>query len=93
MTTWDNSDITSIARIHHGPLKTLIYTIAGISGDTGGTLTTHMTHIKHVNVTEQEAAAAQQTDLAWYVSGKTVVVTYTNPTAAHTVSIEVIGKG
>lgn len=93
MTTWDNSAISNISRIHHGPLKTLIYTIAGSNGDTGGTLTTHMSHIKHVNVTEQETAAAQQSDLAWYVSGKTVVVTYTDPEDAHTVSIEVIGKG
>jgi hypothetical protein len=92
MTTWNNSDITKIERIYHGPLKTYIYTITGVSGDTGGTLTTTFDHLSMAVVTEQEAAAGQQSDLVWYISGKTVVVTYTDPTASHTVKIRVVGR-
>jgi len=95
LTTWDNGDITNIARIHHGPLKTLIYTINGVSGDTGGTLTTHMTHLKYADVHVQvdTGPAGYATALLWYISGKTVVVAYTDPTDGHTVKIKVTGNG
>jgi len=95
MTTWNNSGITNIARIHHGPLKTLIYTIDASNGDTGGTLTTHMTHIKTHNVKVQvdTGPAGYTTALLSYISGKTIVVAYDDPVDDHTVRITVVGKG
>jgi len=93
MTTWTNSAITRVAR-NYGSLKEIIYTIDGVSGDTGGTLTTHLTHIEFADVHVQvdTGPAGYATDLLWYISGKTVVVAYTNPADGHTVRIKVTGK-
>jgi len=92
MTTWDNTDITTIDRNTHGKLKERIYTIAGISGDTGGTLTvTGFSNIKFADVHAYQATTQAPADVDFYISSNTIVVTYTDPTAAHTVIIQVIG--
>jgi hypothetical protein len=94
MTTWDNSDITRRTRLVKGTQNEVIYTIAGVAGDTGGTLTTPYSHIEAIAVQVQVATgpAGYVTGLLYCISGKTVVVAYTNPADTHTVRVTVTGK-
>jgi len=92
MTTWTNTAITRTTPNTHGALAEVTYEIAGISGDTGGTLTaTGFKYITNVVVTAN-VAAGMAAALQRRISGNTVVLTYTNPTAAHTIRITVFGE-
>lgn len=66
------------------------FTIAGVNGDTGGTLTCTYTPLNVLVSAYTSSAVAAA--LTWRISGKTVVVAYTDPTDAHTVKITVLGK-
>ena len=94
MTTWNNSDISSAKKRNLSRSHAVIYTIAGVSGDTGGTLTAtgfkSIDNVK-VNVWVATGPAGYNTNLTWYISGKTVVVAYDNPVDDHTVKIQVWG--
>ena len=91
MTTWNNTDITRKTIDYPGKFMTVHYEIAGISGDTGGTLTcSQFKKIYNVSVTANQAAAMVAA-LQWRIAANTVVLTYTNPAAAHTVYISVKG--
>jgi hypothetical protein len=70
------------------------YTIDGANGDTGGTLTT--TGFKAIDnysiqVEVDTGPAGYNTNLTHYISGKTIVVAYDDPTDGHTVRIQVWG--
>jgi len=91
MTTWDNTDISATYRNTHGKYNEITFEITGVSGDTGGTLTVNaFSKIVNAFVTASQAAAVVA-DLTHYIASNTVVVTYTNPSAGHTVKITVIG--
>jgi hypothetical protein len=94
MTTWDNSDITSRKARNLSRSHAVIYTIAGANGDIGGTLTASgfksIDNVK-VNVWVTTGPAGYNTNLTWYILGKTVVVAYDDPTDTHTVKIQVWG--
>jgi len=92
MTTWNNTDISETTHNTHGALVETTYEIVGVSGDTGGTLTA-IGYKKIVNcfVTANKSDGMVAA-LQHRISTNTVVVTYTNPAAGHTVYITVIGK-
>ena len=96
MTTWTASNgdrVGSIENFRNSLSST--YSITGVSGDTGGTLTvSHMSLIDNadVSVSVDTGPAGYDTGLLWYISGKTVVVAYTNPADGHTVRVKVWGK-
>jgi len=91
MTTWTNTAISKKYRNFPGKYMEITYQITGVSGDTGGTLTaSEFKSILNTSVTACTASAACAA-LTWRISTNTVVVTYTDPTAAHTVYITVQG--
>ena len=88
MTAWTNSAITKVHWDKTFKKRLLHYVIAGVSGDAGGTLTCTQTPLNvFVSVSTASAAAAA---LTWCIVGKTVILTYTNPAAAHTVKISTL---
>lgn len=91
MTTWTNSAISKIDHNIVGAWREISYKIAGVSGDIGGTLTTPFKRIVNCFVTACTASAVCAS-LTWRISTNTVVVAYTNPTAAHTVYVTVQGR-
>lgn len=92
MTTWDNTDATFVENTH-GKYKERTYKVTGVSGDTGGTITVNgATKIINAFVSAYQAADMVAA-LQWRISSNTVVLTYTNPTAGHTVDITVIYEG
>jgi len=68
----------------------MTYEITGISGDTGGTLTVPFKKIYNWVVNANQAAAMVAA-IQSRTTGKTIVVTYTNPAAGHTVYVTVWG--
>lgn len=91
MTTWDNGDISKKYRNFPGKFMEITYQITGVSGDTGGTLTaSEFKSIINTHVTACTSSGACAA-LTWRISTNTVVVTYTDPTASHTVYITVFG--
>ena len=91
MTTWTNTAISKKYRNFPGKFMEITYVIDGVSGDTGGTLTaSEFKSIINTSVTACTASAACAA-LTWRISTNTVVVTYTDPIAAHTVYITVFG--
>jgi len=92
MTTWTNTAISETTHNTHGALVETTYEITGVSGDTGGTLTaTGYKKITNCHVTAN-VAAGMVAALQHRISSNTVILTYTNPNADHTVRITVIGK-
>jgi hypothetical protein len=93
LTVWSNAKITRRVFDKSRALKHQIFTIDGISGDIGGTLATKMkVEFATVQVEVDTGPAGYVTGLIYYISGKNVVVAYTNPADGHTVRIDVWGK-
>ena len=90
MTTWTNGVATITHREFWGKAAVITYEIAGINGDTGGTLTLPFKKIYNW-VCNANVAAGMVAALLSRTAAKTIVVTYTNPAAAHTVYITVWG--
>jgi hypothetical protein len=91
MTTWDNTDISKKYRNYPGKFMEITYEITGVSGDTGGTLTcSEFKKILNAIVTASTSSAAVAA-LTKAIVSNTVIVTYTNPAASHTVKITVFG--
>ena len=91
MTTWTNTAISKTKTAYLGTLVLKVYKISGVSGDTGGTLTTSgIKDIYYAGVVGRHSAALGSTTIR--TTANTVVVTYTDPTATHTVEILVIGQ-
>ncbi len=92
MTTWTggNANVRRTSYIG-GNIIQKTYSIAGINGDTGGTLTCSGLKQLKDHVTNVYTAAAGVAAANSYISGNTIVVTYLNPVAAHTVRITVWG--
>lgn len=91
MTTWTGNKANERRTSYLGKLIQKTYSIAGVSGNTGGTLT--CTGLKKLvnHVTNAYTAAAGIDAANSYISGNTVVVTYVDPVAAHTIRVTVWG--
>jgi len=90
MTTWDNGDATITHREFWGKAAVITYQITGVAGDTGGTLTLPFKKIYNW-VCNANQAAAMVAAIESRTAAKTIVVTYTNPVADHTVYITAWG--
>ena len=88
MGTWTNGSITRKKNTTFGGMPAVIYTIASVTGDTGGVLTTKFTNIEYAMPHAQKAAAGHA--IVSYISGKTVVCAYADPTEDLTVKILVV---
>jgi len=74
-----------------GKAGAFTYELAGVNGDTGGTLTTPLKKIYGWTVNGHTAVGAMLAALQSRVSGRTIVVTYTDPLGDHTVRITAWG--
>lgn len=91
MTTWTGNKANE-RRTNYVGGRTVqkTYSVDGVSGDTGGTLT--CTGLKTLDSAAVTAyTAADGIDATWRISGNTVVVAYSDPTATHTVRVTVWG--
>jgi hypothetical protein len=90
MTTWTGNKANERRKDYLGKTVQITYSMTGVSGDTGGTLTcTGLKIIDDcvVSVFKSNAGVASTA----YISGKTIVVAYSDPTAGHTIRITAWG--
>ena len=91
MGTWTGGNANLIRTDYLGKTVQKTYSIAAVNTNTGGTLTcTGLKILDSACVTVSKAAAGVAS-IVWYISGNTVVVTHTDPTANATVRITVWG--
>lgn len=92
MTTWtaNKANETSTSYIGGGVVQKTYLKTGGVAGDTGGTLTcTGLKILTDCTANQQVAAAGAATYAR--ISGKTVIVSYVDPNAAHSIYITVWG--
>jgi hypothetical protein len=91
MTTWTGTNANCKRTDYLGSCVQKSYSISAVNGDTGGTLTCNGLKSIINAVVSVSKAAAGVASIVFYISGKTVVVTHTDPAANATVKITVWG--
>ena len=92
MGTWTANNANCIRTDYLGSVVQKTYSKGAVNTNTGGTLTCNgLKSIDNATVTVSKAAAGVAS-IVWYISGKTVVVTHTDPAADATVRITVWGR-
>lgn len=90
MTTWTANKANETLTEYIGKTVQKTYSVTGVAGNTGGTLT--CTGLKIIDDCTATSSSAGATYNAYSrISGKTVVVSYVDPNAAHTTRITVWG--
>jgi hypothetical protein len=92
LTTWTGNNANCKRTDYLGSQVQKTYQISAVNGDTGGTLTCNGVKLINNAIVSVSKAAAGVASIVFYISGKTVVVTHTDPAANATVRITVWGR-
>jgi hypothetical protein len=92
MGTWTGNNANCVRTDYLGSTVQKTYKILAVTTNTGGTLTVNgLKSIENAVVTVSKAAAGVAS-IVFYIAGKTVVVTHTDPAANAWVRITVWGR-